>query len=118
MLCLQRSQIHVVVAFHPHLSQRLEPCRREHFDVFSALCDIAVFGALGAANDEVRYVRSEVELDGSAHLRPEGRELCLVKEVRCRYMRKCGHTYALLGGNRRAAEDGPGKGQLACPYVL
>ena len=56
MFCLERSQIEVVVAFHPDLPERLKPCWREHLDVLPALCDIAVLGALGAANDEVGYV--------------------------------------------------------------
>jgi hypothetical protein len=56
------------VSFQPNLPHGLEPRRREDLDVFPAFGDIAVFGAVGAANDEVRNVRSKVEFDGCAQV--------------------------------------------------
>jgi hypothetical protein len=64
MLSLQRGHVQVVRPFHPDLAQGLEPCWRKHLDVFSEFGDIAVFCAVNVADNEVRYVRCEVELDG------------------------------------------------------
>jgi hypothetical protein len=74
---LESSQVHFVFALEPDMAQCLEPGRGQDLDVFSALCNIAVFGAVGAADNEVRYVRGEIKLDGSAHLGGNASELRL-----------------------------------------
>jgi hypothetical protein len=86
MLRLQGRHVEVVGAFEPELAHCLEPRGRKHLDVLPALGDIAVFGAVGAAHDEVRYVGGEVELDGCAEVCAnvaEGRlrwsEICIYK---------------------------------------
>jgi len=56
MLCFESSEVEVVTAQQPHIPERLQPCRREHPNVFPAFCDIAILGAFGAADDEVGYV--------------------------------------------------------------
>jgi hypothetical protein len=56
MLGFQDRHVEVVGAFEPDLTHCLEPCRRQHLDVLPALGYIAVFGAVGAADDEVRHV--------------------------------------------------------------
>lgn len=95
-LLFQRFDVDVVVACHPALAERLEPGGQEDLDVLAGFGDIAVFGAVDAADDEVGDVRGEVELDGGAHVRADGGELG-----------------ALFGGNGGAAENGASKRQLA-----
>lgn len=81
-LLFQRFHIHVVVACHPDFAKGLEPSRREHLDIVSGSGYIAVFGAVGAADNEVGDVRGEVELDGGAHVGTDGGELGLRKQSR------------------------------------
>ena len=56
VLLLQACHVHVVLALHPHIAERLQPGGRQDLDVFSKLGDIAVFGAVRVAGDEVGYV--------------------------------------------------------------
>jgi hypothetical protein len=56
MLGFQGRHVEVVGSLEPDLAHCLEPCRRKHLDILPALGDIAVFGAVGAADNEVRYV--------------------------------------------------------------
>lgn len=74
---LQRSNIHIIIALHPHCSYCLEPCWQDHFHVVSTFGDIAVFGTVRVADDEMRHVRSEVQLNGRAHLGAHVGKLCL-----------------------------------------
>ena len=71
----QCCHIQIVVSTHPDLAESLEPCGGENLDIVAGLCDIAIFGAVDAADDQVGNVRSEVKLDGRAHLRANGSEL-------------------------------------------
>lgn len=77
VLLFQRGHVQVVIARHPYLPQRLEPFWGEDLDIVAGLGDIAVFGAVGTTNNEVGYVRSEVELNGRAHLRANSCEFRL-----------------------------------------
>ena len=117
----QCCHIQIVVSTHPDLAESLEPCGGENLDVVAGFCDIAIFGAVDAADDEVGNIRSEVKLDGRAHLRANGCELGLHRDMGLAgVIEKTGRwwAYALLGGNRGAAEDGPSQGQLACPCIV
>jgi hypothetical protein len=56
VLPLQACHVHIVLALHPYIAERLQPGWRQDLDVFSKLGDIAVFGAVRVAGDEVGYV--------------------------------------------------------------
>jgi hypothetical protein len=118
ILLLEACHVHVVVALHPDFAQRLQPSRRQDLDVLSKLGDIFVFGAVRVAGDKMRYVGREIELDGRAHLRADGRQLGLLEHVSYLRIWKVGSTYALLVRQGGAAQDGARKGQLAGPYAL
>jgi hypothetical protein len=76
VLLFECFHIHIT-PFHPFCAHGLQPSREQHTNVLAALCDIAVLVAARIPNDEMRYVRGQIELDGRAHLRANRAELCL-----------------------------------------